>query len=80
MDSDYSSTTPPAGKIRRCSCGRRMSSLQHDFHSTCVVCRGVDCDTDHTCPECKDVGDLVMTKNVVHKMSFQRAFFFVFFL
>ena len=49
-----------------------MSSLIHDFHSICVVCRGVDCVTDHWCPECKDVGDSVMTKYVVHKLSLQR--------
>ena len=74
MDSDNASTTPPAGKIHRCSCGRRMSSLIHDFHSVCAVCRGGDCDTDHRCPECKDIGDLVMTKYVTHKISLQHKF------
>ena len=49
-----------------------MSSVIHDFHSICVVCRGVDCDTDHRCPECKDVGDLVMTKYITNKLSLQR--------
>ena len=67
----FTSTTPAAGKIRRCSCGRRVSSLIHDFHSICIVCRGVDCDTDHRCPKCKDNGDLVMTKYVTHKISLQ---------
>ena len=71
LDSDNAATTPLAGKIRRCSCRRRMSSLAHDFHSICVVCRGVDCDTDLRCPKCKDVGDLVMTKYVTHKLSLQ---------
>ena len=72
MDSDNTSATPPAGKICRCSCGKRMISLQHDFHSVCVACRGIDCDTDHGCPECKDVTDLLMTYYVKHKISLQR--------
>ena len=48
-----------------------MSSLIHDFHSICVVCRGVDCDRDHRCPKCTDVADSVMTKYVAHKISLQ---------
>ena len=56
MDSDNAAATPSTGKIRHCSCGRRMSSLIHDFDSICVVCRDVDCDTDHRCPGCTDVG------------------------
>ena len=72
MDSDTAATTPPSGKILHCSCGRRTSSLIHDFHSICVVCRGVDCDADHRCPECTDMGDSVMSKYVEHKHSLQR--------
>ena len=46
-----------------------MSSLQHDFHSSCVACRGVDCDNDNRRKECADVGDVVMTNYVKHKLS-----------
>ena len=60
MDSETATNTSPAGKIRRCSCGRKMSSLIHDFHSIC-----------HRCPECTDVGDAVMSKYVTHKLSLQ---------
>ena len=49
MDSDNynaSAATPPLpGKVRRCLCGRRISSLTYDFHTLCTVCRGRDCDT-----------------------------------
>ena len=72
MDSYTAATTPPAEKIRRCSCGRRMSSLLHDSHSISVVCRGIDCDADHHCPECTDVDDSVMSKYVAHRISLQR--------
>ena len=71
MDSDNASTTPPVGKIHRCSCGRRMSSLQHDFRSICVVCRGVDFDTNHRCPKCKDFSYLLMANYVKYKISLQ---------
>ena len=71
MDSD-SASTPSSGKIRRCSCGRRMSGLIHDFHTVCILCRGVDCDSDHRCPECTDVTDSVIAKYVAHKLSLQR--------
>ena len=36
MDSDCSSSISPAGKIRSCSCGKRMCSLKFDFHSVCI--------------------------------------------
>ena len=68
MDSNDTAATP-SGKIRRCPCGRRMSSLQHDFHSVCIVCRGVDCDTDHRCPECNDISDLLMTNSTLNISS-----------
>ena len=71
MDSDNSTTTPPAGKIRQCLCGRRMSSLQHDFHSLRVVCQRVDCETNSRCPDCAEVGDLAITNYVMHKPSLQ---------
>ena len=69
MDSDAATSTPPSGKIHRCSCGRRMGGLIHDFHTVCVICRGIDCDDDHLCPECNDVSNSVMSKYVVHKLS-----------
>ena len=66
MDSDSAATTLLTGKIHRCLCGRRMSSLIHDFHSICV-----DCDAHHRCPECTDVGDSVMSKYIAPKLSLQ---------
>ena len=44
----------------------------NDIHFLCVVCRGVDCDTDDHCPECADMGDVAMTNYVKHKLSLQR--------
>ena len=71
MDSD-SAAAPPAGKIHRCSCGRRkMSGLIHDFQTVCILCRGVDCDTDHRCLKCTDMTDFVRTKYVALKLSLQ---------
>ena len=56
-----SSATSRAEKNYNCQCGRRMSSLTSDFHSVCIVCRGVDCDIDRRCIECTDVNNNVMT-------------------
>ena len=73
MDSDNSSSSaaapPPAGKVRRCPCGRRMSSLTHDFHSVCVICRNRDCDMENRCDECNDVPDDVIQTYVRHRQS-----------
>ena len=49
-----------------------MSSLQHDFHSLCVVCQGLIVTTDNRCPKCAGVGDLAMTNYIKHKLSLQR--------
>ena len=49
MDSDGSSSSSTAAKIRHCRCGRRMSSLGKDFHSVCINCRGIDFDVDNRC-------------------------------
>ena len=49
MDVTPSATATAAaavGRIRRCPCGRRMSSLTHDYHSCCIFCRGIDCTLD----------------------------------
>ena len=71
MDSDNFAATPLAGKIRCCPCGTQMSSIQHYFHSLCIVCREVDCDTDNRCLERADVDDLEMTNYVKLKLSLQ---------
>ena len=34
-------------------CGHRMSSLQFDKHTLCVVCRDIKCSLDTKCKECK---------------------------
>ena len=34
-------------------CGRRMSSLQFDKHTFCVVCRDMKCSLATRCKECK---------------------------
>ena len=61
MASDNSSataaTSPPVGKVHRCPCGRRMSSLTHDLLSLCIICRGIDCATDNRCAKCADISD-----------------------
>ena len=75
MDSDNSTavaTTPPAGKVRRCPCGRRMSSLTHDSHSLCIIYRGIDCDTDNRCAKCADVSEELMTTYVKHGQNLKR--------
>ena len=41
------SAVPPTAataswKFRRCSCGKRMSSLNYDHHSVCSFCRGFE--------------------------------------
>ena len=72
MDSDRSSSSSPAGKIRRCSCGKRMSCLKFDFHTVCSDCRGVDCDMQTRCIECTDVSEVIMQDYVSHKLSLKR--------
>ena len=38
---DVTPAATAAGRICRCPCGRRMSSLTHDYH-TCTFCSGID--------------------------------------
>ena len=78
MDSDNSTaatadaTPPPAGKVRCCPCERRMSNLTHGFHSLCIICRSIDCDTDNRCARCAGVSDELMTAYVKHRQSLKR--------
>ena len=72
MNSDPSSSASPASKIRRCSCGKRMSCLKFDFHTVCSECRGVDCDLQTRCIECTDVDDVTMQDYVSHQLSLER--------
>ena len=46
-----------SGKIRRCSCGRKMSSLNYDHHSVCSFCRGFESNVDNRCEECLLITD-----------------------
>ena len=71
MDSDNFSSASPAGKVRTCHCGKRMSSLT-DFRTVCIDCRGVDCNFDHRCMECTDTDDFTMTEYVRHKLTLRR--------
>ena len=69
MDSNRSSLSSPAAKIRRCTCGKRTSSLKFDFPTVCSDCRGIDCDMESRCIECTDVSDLIMQDYVSYKLS-----------
>ena len=50
-------TAASLGKICRCPCGRRMSSLSYDHYSICSFCRGFDCTLDNRCEECLLISD-----------------------
>ena len=50
-------------------CGRRMSSLQFDKHTLCVVCRDVKCSLDTSCKECKAWSKEFMLGYVKHQRS-----------
>ena len=50
-------------------CARRMSSLQFDKHSLCVVCRDVKCSLDTFCKECKSWSKDFMLGYVEHQRS-----------
>ena len=68
MDSDRSSSFSPAGKIRRCACGKRMSGVKFDFHAVCSDCRGLDCDLETRFIVCADISDVAMSDYVSHKL------------
>ena len=50
-------------------CGRRMSSLQFDKHTLCVVCRDMKCSLDTRCKECKAWSKEFMLGYVKHQRS-----------
>ena len=50
-------------------CGRRMSSLQFDKHTLCVVCRDVKCSLATRCKECKAWSKEFMLGYVKHQRS-----------
>ena len=50
-------------------CGHRISSLQFDKHSHCVVCRDVKCSLDTGCKECKAWSKEFMLGYVKHQRS-----------
>ena len=62
-------TVTSLGKIRRCSCGRRMSSLSYDHHSLCSICRGFDCTLDSRCEECELISDEQFNLYFKHQRS-----------
>ena len=51
------------------TCKNRMSSLLHDSHKICSVCRGFDCSLDKRCSECEAWSEEVMTKYVKYRKS-----------
>ena len=50
-------------------CGRRMSSLQFDKHTFCVICRGMKCSLATRCKECKAWSKEFMLGYVKHQRS-----------
>ena len=50
-------------------CGRRMSSLQFDKHTFCVICRDVKCSLATRCKECKAWSKEFMLGYVKHQRS-----------
>ena len=49
----------------------RMSSLLHEKHSVCVVCRGFDCSLDKRCNECESLPEDLMCKYLKHQKSLE---------
>ena len=50
-------------------CGRRMSALQFDKHTFCVVCRDIKCSLDIRCKECKAWSKEFMLGYVKHQRT-----------
>ena len=50
-------------------CGRRMSSLQFDKHTFCVICRDMKCSLATRCKECKACSKEFMLGYVKHQRS-----------
>ena len=46
-----------------------MSSILHDSHKICSVCRGFDCYLDKRCSECETWSEEVMTKYMKYRKS-----------
>ena len=62
-----------ASDSRRTSdrCKTRMSSLLHDRHSICNVCRGFVCSLEKCCVECESWSDDCMNKYLKHMRSLE---------
>ena len=69
-------TATTGGRIRRCPCGRRMSSLTHDYHSCCIICRVLDCTLDQRCDECLFFSDVQFKAYIKHQKSLKRKSLF----
>ena len=64
------SAAPDFSALQSCPhCARRMSSLQFDKHTLCVVCRDVKCSLDTRCKECKAWSKDFMLGYVKHQRS-----------
>ena len=64
------SATTDVSAHRSCPrCPRRVSSLQFDKHTLCVVCRDVKCCLDTRCKECKSWSKEFMLGYVKHQCS-----------
>ena len=56
-----------AEERRKCpGCSTRMSSLLHDMHSKCNICRGAECDVDNKCSECAGWTEEDFSKYIKH--------------
>ena len=66
-------TTSAATDVSACRscprCGRRISSLQFDKHTLCVVCRDIKCSLDTRCKECKAWSKEFMLGYVKHQRT-----------
>ena len=70
MASDHSSDPVDLDSWQTCLlCSNRMSSLLHDKHTVCVVCRGSECSSGSRCNECSAWEAELMVKYVKHMKS-----------
>ena len=58
--------------FHRCTFEKRMSSMTHDHHSFCVHCRGLECDFNNRCDECKVLSDKDFQAYLCYQRSLKR--------
>ena len=52
-------------------CGLRMSSLLHDKHSCCYICRGQECTADNKCMECNEWEEAEFQRYAKHRKALE---------